>query len=264
MNKLKFLLLFAFLAILAISCNDDQANSRLIIRLTDSPGDYNAVKVDVQSIEVHRSTGNQESGWITLDGVNAAVYDLLDFTNGIDVVLADTEFPTGQLSQMRLVLGDSNSVDVDGVTHHLETPSALQSGLKLQINETLEEGITYQFLLDFDAAKSVIKAGGSGQFNLKPVIKVITEATSGAIKGIVLPDSLNVAVYAMIGADTIATTYAIEDVSGYLLGSLARDTYDVVFDPGEMSGFQPSTIEGVEVVLGEVTNTGEITLVKRP
>lgn len=264
MNKLKFLLLFTTLGIFTISCNDDQANSRLVIRLTDSPGDYDAVNVDVQSIEVHRSTGNQESGWITLSGVNAAVYNLLDLTNGIDVVLADTEFPTGKLSQMRLVLGDNNTVDIDGQIHQLETPSALQSGLKLQINETLEEGITYQFLLDFDAAKSVVKAGTSGKFNLKPVIKVRTEATSGAIKGFVLPDSLNVAVYAMQGADTIVTTYAVEDISEYLLGSLDPGTYDVVFDPGEMSEFLPSTIEGVEVVLGVVTNTGETTLIKNP
>ena len=264
MNKLKFLLLFTTLGIFTISCNDDQANSRLVIRLTDSPGDYDAVNVDVQSIEVHRSTGNQESGWITLSGVNTAVYNLLDLTNGIDVVLADTEFPTGKLSQMRLVLGENNTVDVDGEVHQLETPSALQSGLKLQINETLEEGITYQFLLDFDAAKSVVKAGTSGKFNLKPVIKVRTEATSGAIKGFVLPDSLNVAVYAMIGADTIATTYAVENISEYLLGSLDPGTYDVVFDPGEMSEFLPSTIEGVEVVLGVVTNTGETTLILNP
>ena len=264
MNKLKFLLLFTTLGIFTISCNDDQANSRLVIRLTDSPGDYDAVNVDVQSIEVHRSTGNQESGWITLSGVNTAVYNLLDLTNGIDVVLADTEFPPGKLSQMRLVLGENNTVDVDGEVHQLETPSALQSGLKLQINETLEEGITYQFLLDFDAAKSVVKAGTSGKFNLKPVIKVRTEATSGAIKGFVLPDSLNVAVYAMIGADTIATTYAVENISEYLLGSLDPDTYDVVFDPGEMSGFLPSTIVGVEVVIGVVTNTGETTLILNP
>jgi len=264
MNKLIFLLLFTTLGIFTISCNDDQANSRLVIRLTDSPGDYDAVNVDVQSIEVHRSTGNQESGWITLSGVNSAVYNLLDLTNGIDVVLADTEFPTGKLSQMRLVLGENNTVDIDGEVHQLETPSALQSGLKLQINETLEVGITYQFLLDFDAAKSVVKAGTSGKFNLKPVIKIRTEATSGAINGFVLPDSLNVAVYAMIGADTIATTYAVENISEYLLGSLDPGIYDVVFDPGEMSGFLPSTIVGVEVVIGVVTPNGATTLEKSP
>ena len=264
MNKLKFSLLLLALSILAISCNDDQGNSRLIISLTDSPGDYKAVNVDIQSIEIHRSTGNQESGWISLDGVNAAVYNLLDLTNGIDVVLADTEFPTGQLSQMRLVLGDNNTVDVDGQILHLETPSALQSGLKLQINQTLEKGITYQFLLDFDAAKSVVKAGSSGQFNLKPVIKVRTEATSGAIKGFVMPEGINVAVYAMQGADTIATTYAVEDISEYLLGSLDPGSYDVVFDPGEMSGYLSSTIEDVEVLIGEITNAGETTLVKGP
>jgi len=260
MNKLfKYSLLIGLVVVL-YSCNDDVTNAHVVVNLTDSPGDVTAVNVDVQGVEVHRSSGNQESGWLAFNNVNAKVYNLLDFTNGDFVELVNTDFPTGQISQMRLILGENNSVVIDNTEIPLGTPSALQSGLKFLINETLLEGITYIFFLDFDAARSVVKAGSSGAFNLKPVIRVKTEATSGAISGEVVPAELNVAVYAMVGEDTVGTSYATETFTEFLIGALPEDTYNVVFDPGEMSGFQSTTVANVVVQLGEVTDIGGIIL----
>jgi len=266
--KLKFIRKSTFYALLALlfvvilySCNsDDSNNARLIVTLTDSPGDYDAVNIDIKSLEVHRSPGEQQTGWIELGNTNAAVYNLLDFTNGIEVVLADTEFPTGLISQLRLVLGDNSSVEINGETIAIKVPSGQESGLKLLINETLLEGITYTFKLDFDAARSVVKGGQSGNFNLRPVIKVITEATSGAIQGVVQPASENVAVYAMQGQDTLGTSYAIENVSDYIIGGLDPGTYSVVFDPGEMSALQPLIVDDVNVIIGEITQMDAVEL----
>ena len=237
------------------SCNNDSGQTaRVIVTLTDSPGDYDAVNIDVIGLEVHANQGEQQSGWTSLN-TNSAVYDLLQLTNGTEALLADTEFPTGKISQLRLVLGDNNTVLTEGneLPLALTVPSGQQSGLKLLINETLEEGITYTFKLDFDAARSVVKAGSSGKFNLKPVIKVITEATSGAIRGSVLPETDNVAIYAMQGMDTIRTSYAIENIADFIISGLDAGIYDVVFDPGETSSLNSLVIEGIEVIIGEVT-----------
>lgn len=263
---MKRFLMFIVGALFLFSCEDTTNNSRIIVTLTDSPGDYAEVNVQVIGIEIHRQSGNQESGWISLDMESPANINLLDLTNGATALLADQEIPSGQVSQIRLILGSDNEVVIEGpgedefTTHSLATPSALQSGLKLQVNQTLLGGITYEFKLDFDAAKSVVKAGTSGNYNLKPVIRVITEATSGAIKGSVQPAAENIAVYAMQGQDTIATSYAVPDISEYLIGGLEPGTYDVVLDPGENSLLQPVTIEAVEVTLGVVTELDEVTL----
>ncbi len=227
-----------------ISCNNDSSQTaRIIVTLTDSPGDYDAVNIDVIGLEVHASQGEQQSGWTSLN-TNSAVYDLLQLTNGTEALLADTEFPTGKISQLRLVLGDNNTVLTEGneLPLALTVPSGQESGLKLLINETLEAGITYTFKLDFDAARSVVKAGTSGKFNLKPVIKVITEATSGAIRGSVLPETENVAIYAMQGMDTIRTSYAIENIADFIISGLDPGIYDVVFDPGETSSLNSLAI----------------------
>ena len=117
-------------------------------------------------------------------------------------------------------------------------------------------------LLDFDAAKSVFKTG-SGKYILKPTIKTITEALDGAVIGKVLPDSLNVAVFAHPGTnldDTVSTSYAVAGNADFFLGGLADGDYTISFDPGELSGFQGTIIENVTVSVGNITDLGEIQL----
>lgn len=255
-------ILLMLLVVLSACSEDDSSNStRFVVRLTDSPGDYEKVNIDIVGIEVNAEE-NDESGWTTLDNVNVGVYDLLELTDGVETVLADTEFPSGHISQLRLLLGDNNSVVVDGETINLTTPSSQESGLKLSINADLVEGITYSLLLDFDAARSVVQAGNSGAYNLKPVIKVVAEAVDGAISGIITPDSVSVAVFAIIGEDTLGTSYAVEDSEDFFIGGLSAGTYSVVFEPGELSGLDTLTIEGVNVVVEAVTDLGTNALIE--
>ena len=164
--------------------NDNEKNSRISIRLVDNPGDFDKVYVDVQDVLVKK----EGEGWESIGNVDAQIYDLLTLTGGIDALLVDSEIPSGMLNQIRLVLGDQNSIVIDGITFPLNTPSAQQSGLKLSVNTELVAGVAYNFILDFDVDRSIaIVAGNSANINLHPVIRVITEAESGAISGDVSP-----------------------------------------------------------------------------
>ena len=180
-----------------------------------------------------------------------------DISGAITRTSMDLDLPSGKISQVRLKLGDQNSVKIDGETHELKTPSGQQSGLKLKIDATLTEGISYSVLLDFDAARSVVKAGNSGNFNLKPVIRVITAAVDGAIKGNVNPAAASPAVFAIIGEDTLGTSFANENGNFMILG-LDAVTYNVSFAP--QSEYAEKTIENVEVAIGNVTDLGTVEL----
>ena len=235
------------------ACSSDEETARLEIRLTDAPGDYEAVYVDIQGVEINSESG--DGGWKQLE-VNKGIYNLIEFTNGMDTLLATAELPAGKVSQIRLKLGDNNTVVIDGDTKNLTTPSGQQSGLKLNVHADLVEGITYKLWLDFDAARSVVETG-SGKYNLKPVIRTFTEAQSGAIKGMVTPAESHPAVFAINGADTVATTYA--DESGkFLLGGVPEGTYTVSFDPKD--GFDAFQKTGVSVSTGAVTDLGIVAL----
>jgi hypothetical protein len=245
--------IFAIMAasMLFIACSDSNKNARLEVRLTDAPGDYDEVNVDIQGVQVHSESG----GWRSLE-IESGVYNLLELTNGLDVLLGAVELPAGRVSQIRLILGDNNTLKIGEETFDLATPSAQQSGLKLNVQANLTEGITYTILLDFDAARSIVETG-NGSYILKPVIRAISQATSGAIKGSVSIPESSPAVYAIVGTDTVGTSFA-DETGKFLIKGVPAGTYKVTFSPA--TGYTISDISDVAVTVGNVTDLGVVTV----
>ncbi|RYE14392.1 MAG: DUF4382 domain-containing protein [Sphingobacteriales bacterium] len=241
------------------STNNGTGKAKLQIRLTDAPGDYEEVNVDIQSVKIHSSgsANDNDAGWQTLTVINPGLYNLLDFANGADTLLVSADLPEGTISQIRLILGDDNSVKLnDGTTHDLTTPSAQQSGLKLQVHTELKKDVTYKMLLDFDAAKSIVKTG-NGKYKLKPVIRVITDAVAGGIKGDVQPDTLNPAIYVLNGNDTVAGGFTTS-TGEFLIRGINAGTYSVSFD-SSVDTFD-KVVPGVVVTNTGITDMGVVTM----
>ena len=95
----------------------------------------------------------------------------LDSANSL---LGSLVVPTGTLSQIRLILGDQNTVTVNSVVYPLSLSSQDESGLKLNVHQELSDDVTYTLVLDFDASQSVIN-NGNGTYKLKPVITAAFE-----------------------------------------------------------------------------------------
>ncbi|MBX2892511.1 MAG: DUF4382 domain-containing protein [Saprospiraceae bacterium] len=170
--KKVFLITFALGLVAFFACTkDDNSGTKdlvaLHIRLTDGPGDYQQVNVDIKEVRI--KAANDTSQWVSLN-TNAGIYNLLDFQNGVDTLLATGMVPADVLKEVRFILGPDNSVMVDSIVYPLQTPSAQQSGLKIKIDKSLNLDIN-TLTLDFDAEQSVVKTGNGG-FILKPVIKV--------------------------------------------------------------------------------------------
>lgn len=261
MKTIRILSGFIFLALSClyfISCSKEKGNSRLSVYLTDAPAGYDALYIDVAKVEIKTSSDQGDDGWQTLP-VNAGIYNLLEFTNGMDTLLSSVELPAGKVSQLRLILGSANSIVVDGASLPLplETPSAQTSGLKFNIHADLVEGVEYKLWIDFDAARSVVVTG-SNSYKLKPVIRTFTEATSGAIKGNIQPAAAQATVYVIAGTDSLS---AIPDgVTGnYLIRGVPAGTWKVVADGN--NGYTDQTINNIPVTLGQVTVVDTITLV---
>jgi len=238
------------------ACSDDNSDNqdasengtaRMAIKLVDNPGDYDAVFVDVESVVI-KYNGDQDE--TVFSDVNAGVYDLLELTAGVNVLLVDEDIPAGNINQIRLILGPDNTIVVDGETFDLDTPSAEQSGLKIQVNETLEEDIFYEFILDFDVDKSILQTG-NGQYKLKPVIRANTALASGAIAGNVLPLGIQTMVTATDGVNEISTF--TNDVGAYLLSGVPDGTYTVTFAADVALELPLVIVEDVEVTAGTIT-----------
>lgn len=245
------LLSLLFTTALISGCSDEERNATIQVWLTDAPGDYQEVNVEIEGVEIHTSDGEEEEGWQSLNTASG-VYNLLELTNGLDTLLGSIEIPAGRVSQIRLKLGDNNTLKVNDETYPLNVPSGSQSGLKLQIHQDFAEGVTYKILLDFDVARSIVTTG-NGNYKLKPVIRTITEAQSGAIKGIIDPAAATPAIYAIKGQDTVATGYS-NDAGQFLLQGVPAGTYTVSVSPN--SGYHQVDKTGVSVSLGTVTDLG--------
>jgi len=243
-----------FLGLLAMqisSCkNDKDEKVELTVRLTDAPANYDEVIVDVQGVEITGSDGSN----VVLT-TTTGLYNLLDLSNGVNTPIATGFLDAGKVSQIRLILGTNNTVRVDGVVYPLSTPSAMQSGLKLKIDQTFDPGIEYTILLDFDANQSIIEKGNN-EYQLKPVIRTIDAAISGSIKGSISP----VGEIALVTATSNGVTYSsVANSNGYfLIAGLPAGTYELTITP--TLPFLPITLTGKTVVVGETTDLGIVVL----
>jgi len=154
--------------VITTGCKKEQGESRMTVKMVDAPGDFQQVNVEVKQVQVH----HDGMGWVNLPTVTG-VYDLLTLQNDVSATLVDVGMlPAGHLSQFRLILGSNNTVMVDSVYYPLATPSAQQSGLKINFNADFAPNQLYEVLLDFDAAQSIVTQG-NGSYSLKPVIKIL-------------------------------------------------------------------------------------------
>lgn len=161
--------------------------------LTDAPAcGFDAVNVTIEKVRVHQSASvedENDAGWVDVPVTDVRKVDLLSLTNGVLEELGQTSLPAGKYTQLRLVLADNqgqplaNSVVPTGSAEtELHTPSGQQSGLKINVDIDVPEGQIADFVLDFDACKSVVTAGNSGRYNLKPVLTAIPRLSDAGMR----------------------------------------------------------------------------------
>jgi hypothetical protein len=176
----------------------DGVTGTLALSMTDStlPG-FRAIYVTVDEVSVHPASGG---GWTTVANPNKTV-NLLELINGVRSELGIATLPTGLYTQMRLRLGDQpdGSLNILSQPHpfanyfiddadqvvELKAPSGMQTGLKVVNGFVINENQTTELVLDFNAQKSVVHAGSSGNWLIKPTVKVLDTATWAIVNGTV-------------------------------------------------------------------------------
>jgi len=273
------LMVFTFQSCANDSNDTIEKTARVQLKLVDAPGDYLAVNVEI--IDIQYNSSEDGGGWKSFGTeedypINV---DLTELTAGNSLILADTIIASGMLQQIRLVLSDNNTLVIENEAGeaeepvHLDTPSAQQSGLKLKLNETLEPGYSYTFILDWDVQKSIVKAGNSGKYNLKPVIRVNTEVNSGSVMGKVEGDLtddetvnpvaiegvvVEIYAYPVVEGDESITTTRTNANGEFKFEGLAAGNYMLEI---KADGFVEYESESpISVTVGAVNDVGIITL----
>jgi hypothetical protein len=249
-NILLSTLLFIMAGFTIHSCSKSDSSTKypINIRMTDEPGPYDAVYIDLKSVEISGNDGKA----VTLN-VYPGIYNLLNFSNGLDTLIAFGNLENPTVQQIRLILGPNNTVVVNNISYPLSTPSAEQSGLKLLVNETLQAGVMYNILLDFDANKSILQTG-NGTYKLKPVIRTIQVATSGSIKGKITP--IGTSAYVTATSNGITYSSNINANGDFLIMGLPAGIYTFTITPS--FPLLPITQHNIVVVTGVTSSVGII------
>lgn len=243
----------------------------LQVSLTDAPScGYDQVNVTVSKVRVHQSSNANEndSGWQDIVLNPARKINLLTLSNGVLDELGKTSLSAGHYTQLRLVLTTNgstapfaNSVVTEGTTAEvaLDTPSAIQSGIKLIHQFDVAANTQVDLVLDFDACKSIV-AKGNGGFSLKPVISVIPKVVSGSISGFVAAGLSKPIVSAQENGVVVKSTVPDATTGAFTLSPLMPSSssagYVVVVTADSSAS---AAISGVPVTAGTATQVSTST-----
>jgi len=221
MRSLK-LLSICFSILTLISCSDAGGGSAstgtVSLGLTDnSTEEFKAVYITVKNVEVHLGGNeNSASNWLTVDlpidpdtGLpkERLTVNLLELVNGVREDLGITTLETGHYTQIRLIIDDVPDDTINILSqdhpyanyavdqsdppnvHDLKISSGFQTGVKIVSGFDVNNNQTTELVLDFDACRSVVQAGNSGKWLLKPTIKIANLEDFSIINGTVTDNS---------------------------------------------------------------------------
>ncbi len=287
-NILSFAAMLAFVfAIVATSCNRSSSavqpagQQSLALYLTDGPGLFDSVLIDIQSIKVFVDTSTntrvhdscdwnrrgadehiKDTSFIWVDlGVKAGIYDLLQLRNGVDSLIAASTFPKGAIRMIKITIGTNNTL----VKNSVHYPITIPAGAPNYVLITTRGDEYDEFLpgrsrlwLDFDVARSIVQTR-NGSFYLRPVFHFFTIKATASIVGQITPQRDAQAVLTIYNSTD--TAYALPSPNGnFAVRGLKDGTYSVFVN--STRPYLDTTINNVIVAAPKQTSLGVITLHK--
>ncbi len=288
--KNKHILFTAIMAITAsvimTACNKNTSaetstagKQELSLYLTDGPGLFDQVLIDIKSIKVlvdtssdtrrHDTTNWARAGandqrrdssfvWETLN-IKPGIYDILKLRNGADTLMAASSIPKGSIRVIKIELGTNHSVVKDSVVYPVTLPANAPTYVLITLKgEECEKFLPgkIRLWLDFDVQRSIVQDGG--RFLLKPFFHFYTISTTGSVAGTVIPKDGYPVVTVYNSTDT---AYALPDKEGrFKIRGLKDGTYKVYYNAS--NGYFDTTINNVVIKAPNETSVGTTKLRK--
>jgi hypothetical protein len=218
---MKSLSLLAVLLAGFIACGVGGDTGQLSLSLTDAATDqYDAVYITIREIAVH-AADDPEDSWTIVAEPNRT-FNLMALANGVREQLGLVSLAAGHYTQMRLIIGEQPDSGANILSqphpfanyviyssdkyHDLKVPSGMQTGVKIVQGFDINKNSTTELTLDFEASRSVVVAGPSGKFLLKPTIHVLDTTLASIITGAVTT-TVDQSKVAVVGALVSAQVY---------------------------------------------------------
>lgn len=186
MSMLHISRLTIILCVLTIifNCSSEDSNQNfkferatVDVKLSSTYSKYEAVNVEI--LDIHLLVIDDKSApncWLSLNAVNRGIYNLLDLKEGFEAQLVNNlKIPVGDIFELKLILGDSNSIVMDGKTLPLVMNSVHEHGLEVRLEHHLVSEANYSISLDFNIEQSIEESYIEDRIILKPVLSARLE-----------------------------------------------------------------------------------------
>lgn len=275
------------IALFVTACNKSTSidaavgKQSLALYLTDGPGLFDKVLVDIKSIKVLVDTGKNTRGhdscnwnrmgsddrrkdssfvWHDL-GIKAGIYDLLQLRNGTDTLLAESNITKGSIRLIKIEIGTNNSLVKDSINYPVSIPAGAPNYVLIETKgHEYDEYLPgrNRLWLDFDVTRSIVQER-NGVFYLRPVFHFFTKRASASIVGKIVPQKEAKAVVTIY--NNTDTAYALPNPDGYFsVRGLKDGTYKLLINA--TSPYLDSTINNVVIAAPKETSVGVIVLRK--
>jgi hypothetical protein len=242
--------------------------SSINLQLTASASsfDYSKVNVDIQGLEynVSNEPGVAE-GWETIHLEQTGIINLLALVNGNSIRLNTSSVP-GNIRQLRIKLGNNNSIEMNGAIKSLSVAEDLKErGLVIFTGAPLYGGYSNALWLNFDATHSVAFNANRNEYELLPVLSPFDASTTGTIEGAVIPANAKATIHLQADQSSrnilLNTTLAVdENNNGYFkVMGLPEGRYYGYIIAGDGTQ-RTKVITTIEVIAGETKDLGLNTL----
>lgn len=234
MKKLQFYLLPIICVLFFASCEDPDSSPKALLNLllVDSPAKWDSVFVEIEGVDIEvlgdgRETQNQIFFLEYKSGDKRV--KVSDLVGGNTLLLGRNELPIGQIINATIILGDEHSMFIDEKEYILKLTDPSDNEISLSTAIHIEQGISYDIVLDMDLEKSIVQASESPlTYALDPTFKLVKGAGTIELSGVLKPVALYPAIYMVSETDTFSTHI---NTSGKYLFRVPMARYELYFDP---------------------------------
>jgi hypothetical protein len=204
-------------------------------------------------------------GWEDVNIQYAGSIDILSLLHGQNIRLNSDLLP-GNVKQLRLRLGQNNTVEINGEVKALNISNDLtESGMLIYVNVEESSMSTNNLWLNFDATQSVYLDGVSNEYWLLPSISSFDENHTGSLEGFVAPADAKASVQLQgdVNSRNVfinVTALADETNSGYFkFVGIPEGIYQIDMMAGDGTS-RRKLVTMIEVKNGQTTQLGSNTL----
>lgn len=264
-----------------VAGNVPDGQQKATLYMTDGPGFYDKVVLNVQSVEVLVDTSKntrRHDGWdwdfigsrsqkpdsaLVWYNLNATAgsYDLLQLRNGVDTLLGSANVAAGSMRLIRIDLGTNNYFVKDSVKYPLSLPPGAPSYILIKLlgNEWEQYASnSYRLWLDFNVQRSIVQLRNN-QFYLIPYMTAFVVSKTGTVVGSILPNAAWPEIISVYNSTD--TAYAIPNFNGqFKIRGLQDGVYSVLVNPS--NGYKDTTLTNITITNSSTASVGSVLLRK--